>query len=516
MRWAVLALRTFSEKNPPPMFRTPPFCLNNYRSNGSCSAEARVCLISSTQALSVFDVTGLGTGKIDYDSGHIVKSIDQIAKVTEQPADEMKVQFDDVHPRVVGFSKSTPSATNHECWKHTIGKLEKGGNHPIGSIREGAILDAVMGVSSSGVEQHFANTKLKFNDRRQHATADNEEFAIRAIAELPNHDLNQIINTARKIWSILYGPPRKSGGVRASKGMTYKPRQQKQPLGHGMVAHTELEFINKRRSAAAAVAASSSSSSLDYGMLVSIPADHAAQPQWSDSHSKELVFQTKKLHERKLQAVAEGVIDGDDELHEAIKTVKQRRIKDQRARERKQGRDTVKVEGCSRLQLFKRIAGLPTHCLCAKTPELMSAMRQFNMKEVAAVKADVFILDVPGEVGQRVAMITAMRGSHHITPQLVTSRGCLGAGANWKPLSGIMRIIFVSPGALAKNKNAFELLKRILAECKNSVITLTLGKDWNDLVALQRRYSKSQSKLIAIVREVELALPVSPSAVLQC
>ena len=81
----------------------------------------------------------------------------------------MKMQFDDIHPRVVGFAKSSTGTDSKDCWKDVVAMVEKsiarGCTHPIQTIKEGCILHHVFGLSSSGVEQHFANASYKFSDR---------------------------------------------------------------------------------------------------------------------------------------------------------------------------------------------------------------------------------------------------------------------------------------------------------------------------------------------------------------
>ena len=86
------------------------------------------------------------------------------------------------------------------------------------------------------------------------------------------------------------------------------------------MAHTETEFIRKRCRAAADSA--TATSSRGHETLHEIGADHVGQSGWSEVHTKELDFQRQKLKARKLQAVAEGVMDGGGELETEVMRVR--------------------------------------------------------------------------------------------------------------------------------------------------------------------------------------------------
>jgi hypothetical protein len=274
-----------------------------------------------------------------------------------------------------------------------------------------------------------------------------------------------------------------------------------------MMAATETEFIAKRRRAAVASSTSMSSTALDYESLVG-GGDVSNQAEWTEEHAKELKFQVNKLHSRRVQAVAEGVIDGDASLNGELELVKQKRIKDQRARERKDARDDIKIHGTTAAKLLVEISGHPSHVLCEKTPQLVAAMKSRAMKEVKPMLADIFIVDLPSEVGQRARLVTAMRGSFQVSPSLLTSGGTFGIASKWRALSEIPRIIFVSSAANDQNANTFTLLKHVLDNCGINRIELKVGGTFDELDNLVKN-TKPASKLLAIVRIAELKLPVS-------
>jgi len=467
--------------------------------------------LGPAQALAIFDVDDIGDANVDYDSPFITESINKIAKVTNQPADIMKTQYDDIHPRVVGFAKSSTGKTSKNCWKdvtNMIAKANKRGScHPIDSIMEGCILHHVFGISSSGVEQHFSKAGYKYSDRRLKAHPETEEYVIRAISDLPNHDLDTIIKIAKQVWVSIYGPPRKSSVLgRITKGVKRRALASKD-LQLGMMATTEKEFIVQRRGAARGSSTSVPSTGLDYESLVD-SGDGSNQAGWTEGHAQELKFQANKLHSRKVQAVAEGIIHGDASLNSEVELVTRKRIKDQRARERKSARDDIKLHGTTVAKLLVEISGRPSHILCEKTPELVAAMKSRAMKEVKPMVADIFIVDLPSQVGERVRLVTAMRGSFHVSPSLLTSGGTSGIATKWRALSEIPRIIFVSSAANAQNAHAFTLLKHVLDNCVINRIELKVGGTFDELDGLVKTV-KPASKLVAIVRSAELKLPVS-------
>jgi hypothetical protein len=424
----------------------------------------------------------------------------------------MKMQYDDLHPRVVGYAGSSVGKTSKNCWKDVadmVAKANKRGCcHPIDSIMEGSILHHMFGISSSGVEQHFAKTAYKFTDRRLKAYPDTEEYVIRVISDLANHDLDTIIKIAKQVWVSIYGPPRNASVLgRITKGVKRKRLALCKDLQPGMLTATETEFIAKRRRAAVASSTSMSSTALDYESLVG-GGDVSNQAEWTEEHAKELKFQVNKLHSRRVQAVAEGVIDGDASLNGELELVKQKRIKDQRARERKDARDDIKIHGTTAAKLLVEISGHPSHVLCEKTPQLVAAMKSRAMKEVKPMLADIFIVDLPSEAGQRVRLVTAMRGSFQVSPSLLTSGGTFGIASKWRALSEIPRIIFVSSAANDQNANAFTLLKHVLDNCGINRIELKVGGTFDELDNLVKN-TKPASKLLAIVRIAELKLPVS-------
>jgi hypothetical protein len=275
-----------------------------------------------TQKLSVFDVKA--GARVDYSSPQLLTYLKEIAEICGQDPDTFTAQFQDIHPRVCSLAETAAGDGNKNYWKSILDKIrshnQSAANHPSDAVLEGLILWFVFGLSSSGVEQFFSKTGWGFNVRRHSASPGTEEFVVKALTDLRLHNIDNIIKIAQKVWSCCYGHARGSGDKpRISKGVR-KLKRDLSTLEGGMMAHTEGEFIRKRRRAAADAAASTSSRG--YETLLEIGADPVGQSGWSDQHTKELDFQRQKLKARTLQAVAEGVMDGGDALKTEVKQLR--------------------------------------------------------------------------------------------------------------------------------------------------------------------------------------------------
>ena len=464
---------------------------------GSPSLLPNACPFNS-KALSIFDTK---MGRLDFSSAEVVGFVQQIAKAANVPYDNIFMQLQDIYPRVKAM-QTMNDLTNKEAWKKIYDKIHavKGTSiaHPMDDLLEGLILLFVFGVSSSGVEQFFSKTLWGFSNRRGSASPATEEACLKAIVDLPNHDRDHIIQIAQKVWSLVYGEARASN-TRCSRGV----KREK-------LANSEATCIHKRREAAAV---GSLSSSADFERLTSVSAFDVAQPGWSQQHTTELNFQRNKQHARQVQAVAEGTHGGTDALRSEVRQVKEKRVKAQRARERKDQRDTSALVGATTRQVLARIAGDSVYiCEDLASPDVLAAAALYSLKRVRACEANVFVAQQPGQLSsQRVGLITALRGSFHITPSVLTSKGESGVAAKWRPIASIVRVIFVSQAVQDRNKRSLELFQEVLKTFKDNGITLVFGKDWGELASLKVQHSKSKSKLIAIVRTPELELPVLAS-----
>ena len=422
-----------------------------------------------------------------------------------------------MHPRAVQAAVSLKGDVNKEVWKSVYDRAKRSGavsaNHPMDVLLKALILYFVFGISSSGVEQDFAKSGWGFGNRRQKAYPETEEFCLKVLLDLPHHDLDEVIKLAQKVWVACYGVVRNCRGSndgappRLSKGGRRVESLCQPVLEEGMVAHTEADFISERRRAAAS---SASSSSQGYAELIKIGGAEVEQPGWSHAHTKELQFQRQKLNARKVQAFAEKVIGDDDDatLVIAARAERLNRVKQQRARERKAERDTVALVGSTGVEVLAKIQGGALHVEDRlASPQLLAVMGQLSLKRVDICEANVFVVEVPGKSGQRVALASALRGGFHVSPEFIISKGVRGVASKFTNMARIPRVIYVSEAVSARNKNAFDLLQKVLANCEVNKVELVLGKGWDALIGLKTKHASNKSRLIAIVRSIETNHP---------
>jgi hypothetical protein len=422
------------------------------------------------------------------------------------------MQFEDVMPRAVNEAAllATSDDPNKSAWREILRKINAhktvAENHPTDALKDGLVLYYVFGLSSSGVEQSFSKAGWGFSNRRMRSLPDTEDFCLKVLLDLPHRDKNQIIPIARKIWVLCFGTSRiKTSQI--NKGVKRVRAETPAHCEDGM-ANTEQEFIRKRRLAIAACAGETIGLSCD-GLMKSA-SESSSLDNWSDRHEKELQFQKDKLRARMVQAVAEGTVDGCEELQEEVRTVRANRIKDQRARARKQVRDNLALEGITGTDAIARITGKSVYIVDGVTlnhPQLHDSVRRLGMKVVEKHEADVFIVDKIGDVPKSIAATTGFRGSFQVTPGLVLSNGLHGVATKWHSVAGINRVVFVSTACNNHSRLGLDYVRSILGSIQHNKIDMVVG-DWAKLQELRRKFSKTPARVIAIVKESELKLPV--------
>jgi hypothetical protein len=120
----------------------------------------------------------------------------------------------------------------------------------------------------------------------------------------------------------------------------------------GFLASTEKGFLAKRREAAAASAKSAESAG-----VVAPGAD------WGDGHDKELLFSSKKLDDKAIDAFAENSLlprEVTPQVRASAATKFRQRVADQQARARKAQRDKAAEQGLSAGAILLAIARKPT------------------------------------------------------------------------------------------------------------------------------------------------------------
>ena len=251
-------------------------------------------MFGNSEALSIFDLRR-GASSISYSSEDFVDKVNTIARVTNVSSSTLRAQFEDIHPRAVAHaSMSSGSADNKCAWKAVIDKIGAhravAQAHPTDCLQKALVLHNVLGISSSGVEQGFAQSAWGFGDRRQHAGEDTEEFCVRGLLELRHHDKRVVIEKARAVWGFCFGDVRASG-TRISKGV----KRSRVELVDGCLP-TEKAFIAERRKAIKAVSRNGHVDLNADALMASADCGANAVAGWGESHRKELEFQRSKLH----------------------------------------------------------------------------------------------------------------------------------------------------------------------------------------------------------------------------
>ena len=462
-------------------------------------------LSSSTKALSVFDLSGAGNRR------HDACLMENVAKAVGVNPAVFQMQFEDVLPRAVNEAAVLARVDpNKSAWREILRKIDAhqsvAASHPTDALRKCLVLYFVFGLSSSGVEQSFSKSGWGFSNRRMRALPDTEDFCLKVILDLPHHDKSRIISIARKTWVLCFGTSR-IGTSKITKGVK---RVRDDTAVHGAMANTEQEFVRRRRRAAtAACTDGGDAADLSCDALMANANQGASLDNWSDRHEKELQFQKEKLKARMVQAVAEGSLDGCDELKNAVRTTRSNRIKDQRARVRKQVRDNVALEGITGTDLIARITGNSV-CIVGNHPQcqLHASIRRLGMKVVEKHEADVFVVDKPGDPQTSIAATTGLRGSFQVTPGLLVSNGLRGVAMKWHSVAGINRVVFVSTACNDQQRPGLDYVRSILGSIQNNKIDVVVG-DWAKLQELRNKFKSTPARVIAVVKSSELKLPAA-------
>ena len=279
------------------------------------------------------------------------------------------------------------------------------------------------------------------------------------------------------------------------------------------MAESETMFVRKRRRAAAEDAQNSTSagSSVNATDLMRSALDHDHLSQWDTGHDDEIKFQAKKLRAREIQAVAEGTLEGNDELHHEVRKVAAARIKKQRARERKHSRDVAAMAGMTRDEARQSLRGKSVHIAStvptSHKPGIAAACRAMEMTLVDKHIADVFVVQVPGSAPKSIMVTSAIRGSYQVSVAAMMSHMCQGNVLKWNDIAHIPRKIFVSSACYELQKAGIDYIKSVLASTSDNKIDIEIG-EWGKLVALNATYVKTPARVIAVVNGSELTNPV--------
>ena len=268
---------------------------------------------------------------------------------------ELKAQWQDFLPRAQNVRPTSSRSSNKDAWRTVLELVEQDKRpqvaHPCGQLQLALVAYAAVGVSSSGVEQMFSKTALKFNDRMGRCSDANEESFLRVCMDLPDRDVAATLEAAQQLWAKAFGVARCSQRKpRFDKGV----KRKLPPSGDA-----ESAFVKRRRAASSAVA----SSLAPWAKKVAI--EQLSRPvapagSWTVGHSAELAFLNAKRHTKDVDAQAENTLlpaESTQQLRQAAVEKTRKRVADQRARERKASRVQSAAHGVTPQDVLRTIRG---------------------------------------------------------------------------------------------------------------------------------------------------------------
>lgn len=432
-----------------------------------------------------------------------------VATAANIDAEELQMQYDDIVERVIAESRTLSGADiNRRAWRNTICKIKRFAfnhkSHPTNVLEEALSLYFCFGASSSGVEQAFSKADNLYGVRRLTAHEVTQDYTLRIILDLPSHDRAEIITLAQRIWCLVYGTSRTFHDSRISKGVKRKS------VSDGLT--NERDFISQRRSVVRQLDADENVKvrSLDSDSLMQEAASGKDMEGWTGEMSNELEFQKAKLVSRMIQAKAEGMM-GTPCDDAAVTAAHLARVKEQRARDRKQMRDHGAIIGKSGREFITDVHGLKVFCcddLDENTRDLLSHyFQKYDMKLSPLLSADIVLTNKVGQTSEAVSLVTALRGCYQSTPSLITSHGEKGCAMCWAKCAKVTRMMYISTGCFEHQQKGVTFLRQILDQIPSNKITIKIG-DQDVLNELITRYKNKKSVLIAVVQKHELKTSV--------
>ena len=140
------------------------------------------------------------------------RQLDRLSKALCLDPGRLKAQWHDIAPRARAIA-ALQGTGNKDGWRKALGRIKAraplSAAHPTDALNHALVAYTAFGLGSSGVEQGFSKGAWAFSSRRLTATANTEEFVIKAVLDLPHSDGDQteVIALARQVWVRCYGPP---------------------------------------------------------------------------------------------------------------------------------------------------------------------------------------------------------------------------------------------------------------------------------------------------------------------
>ena len=416
------------------------------------------------QAFAVFNLGTRGGGG-GGDTQASDRQLELLAKACRLDPGRLKAQWHDIAPRANSIA-TLQGLGNKEAWREALHRIKARASlraaHPTDALNHALVAYAAFGLSSSGVEQAFSKRALAFSCRRLTATANTEEFASKAVLDLPHNDQTEVIALARKVWVHCYGPPKTVTMQRIDTGV--KKRTSEAMSGDATAEvgikrfRTEAAFLRSRRNATAAASQG-----------VQLPGfDDAAEQvlvsgAWTDRHSKELRFQADKLHQRRVQAAHEHVLHDDQaapELYDQAASTLAKQVRNERSRQNTLAQNEAAAIGSTAHDVLQRVRGQSVFVEpAADDSELGQALWRYRMRKVEAWQANVFIVSNPESPSHQVKWAAILRGAYVLHRDVLLKSA--GVAVKYTAAACLKRSIYVSQGCHARSPGLWTFLEKV-------------------------------------------------------
>ena len=174
------------------------------------------------QSFSIFKLDG-GKGRL---TNVFKKKMRRLAHFVECDEGDLMEEFTKLRPIAANIKKQKPEMTSLRAWQSTLQKVSLGQrrkNYPCANVRKVLIrYCAYSGCTTQKQEGTHSIQSHLLNPRRSHMLPVNEKSEIKIVIDIADDNKLLVIAGAKKVWSVLYGAPRRSQLNRIDTG-TEKP-----------------------------------------------------------------------------------------------------------------------------------------------------------------------------------------------------------------------------------------------------------------------------------------------------
>ena len=168
-------------------------------------------------------------------------SLERLAQVLDLDADQLALELS-LHEPIARHEARTPNTSSFECWRTAVMRTSSAAPAVRAKFPSENLFillsryGAWSGASTSGIEQLFSRLADHIPPDRQHMSSELYLAEAKLLADVTLEDSGDVLQIARKLWTLRSGPPRASCATRLDKGI---PR----PLA----GDSEASFARKRR-----------------------------------------------------------------------------------------------------------------------------------------------------------------------------------------------------------------------------------------------------------------------------